>query len=112
MIHTAEQKDFSAFGSQFINLVVDVFLQSSSMKFQIIIFLSLAGMVRSDTLIIEQYYFYSGIVILVISIIVLTDKVDEGENLSEHGVDELVTIPSSAENVADKILMMLARREL
>src|SRR6218665_215475 len=27
MIHTAEQKDFSAFGSQFINLVVDVFLQ-------------------------------------------------------------------------------------
>ena len=44
--------------------------------------------------------------------LVLTDKVDEGEKLSEHGVDELVTTPLSAENVADKILMMLARREL
>lgn len=44
--------------------------------------------------------------------IVLTDKVDEGEKLSEHGVDELVTTPMSAENLADKILMMLARREL
>jgi response regulator RpfG family c-di-GMP phosphodiesterase len=44
--------------------------------------------------------------------LVLTDKLDEGEKLSEHGVDELVTTPLSAENVADKILMMLARREL
>jgi response regulator RpfG family c-di-GMP phosphodiesterase len=44
--------------------------------------------------------------------LVLTDKVDEGEKLSEYGVDELVTTPLSAENVADKILMMLARREL
>jgi response regulator RpfG family c-di-GMP phosphodiesterase len=44
--------------------------------------------------------------------LVLTDKVDEGEKLSEHGVDELVTTPLSAENMADKILMMLARREL
>ena len=42
----------------------------------------------------------------------LTDKVDEGENLSEHGVDEIVTTPLSAENMADKILMILARREL
>jgi response regulator RpfG family c-di-GMP phosphodiesterase len=46
------------------------------------------------------------------STIVLTDKVDDGEKLSEHDVDELVTTPLSAENVADKILMMLARREL
>ena len=44
--------------------------------------------------------------------IVLTDKVDEGENLSQHGVDELVLTPMSAENLADKILMMLARRDL
>ena len=44
--------------------------------------------------------------------LVLTDNVGEGEKLSEHGVDELVTTPLSAENVADKILMMLARREL
>jgi response regulator RpfG family c-di-GMP phosphodiesterase len=44
--------------------------------------------------------------------LVLTDKVDEREKLSEHGVDELVTTPLSAENMADKILMMLARREL
>jgi response regulator RpfG family c-di-GMP phosphodiesterase len=42
----------------------------------------------------------------------LTDKADEGEKLSAHGVDELVTTPLSAENLADKILMMLARREL
>lgn len=46
------------------------------------------------------------------SSIVLTDKVDEGENLSQHGVNELVLTPMSAENLADKILMMLARREL
>lgn len=44
--------------------------------------------------------------------LVLTDKMDEGEKLSENGIDELVTTPLSAENVADKILMMLARREL
>jgi response regulator RpfG family c-di-GMP phosphodiesterase len=44
--------------------------------------------------------------------LVLTDKLDEREKLSEHGVDELVTTPLSAENMADKILMMLARREL
>jgi response regulator RpfG family c-di-GMP phosphodiesterase len=44
--------------------------------------------------------------------IVLTDKVEEGENLSEHDVDEFVLTPMSAENMADKILMMLARREL
>lgn len=44
--------------------------------------------------------------------IVLTDKVEEGENLSDHGVDEVVLTPMSAENLADKILMMLARREL
>lgn len=45
-------------------------------------------------------------------IIVLADRVDEEENLSEHGVDELVLTPMSAENMADKILMILARREL
>jgi response regulator RpfG family c-di-GMP phosphodiesterase len=44
--------------------------------------------------------------------LVLTDKLDEREKLSEHGVDEIVTTPLSAENMADKILMMLARREL
>jgi DNA-binding NarL/FixJ family response regulator len=44
--------------------------------------------------------------------IVLTDNVDEGEDLSQYGVDELVLTPMSAENMADKILMMLARREL
>src|SRR5438093_6992219 len=44
--------------------------------------------------------------------VVLTDKGDEGEKLSEHDVDELVTTPMSPENLADKILMMLARREL
>src|SRR5262245_41616713 len=44
--------------------------------------------------------------------IVLTDNVDEGEKLSEHGIDELVLTPMSAENMADKILMMLARKEL
>ena len=44
--------------------------------------------------------------------IVLTDKVDKGEDLSQHRVEELVITPMSAENMADKILMMLARREL
>ncbi len=45
-------------------------------------------------------------------IVVLSDKVEEGENLAEHGIDELALTPMSAENLADKILMMLARREL
>ena len=45
-------------------------------------------------------------------IIVLADKIDEDEKLLEHGIDELVLTPMSAENLADKILMMLARREL
>jgi CheY-like chemotaxis protein len=45
-------------------------------------------------------------------IIVLADKIDEDEKLLEHGIDELVLTPMSAENLADKILMLLARREL
>jgi len=45
-------------------------------------------------------------------IIVLTNKTDEKEKLFESGIDELVLTPMSAENLADKILMMLARREL
>jgi response regulator RpfG family c-di-GMP phosphodiesterase len=45
-------------------------------------------------------------------IIVLADKISEEEKLLEHGIDELVLTPMSAENMADKILMMLARREL
>jgi DNA-binding response OmpR family regulator len=45
-------------------------------------------------------------------IIVLVDKIDEDEKLLEHGIDELVLTPMSAENLADKILMLLARREL
>lgn len=45
--------------------------------------------------------------------IILTDKVEgeEGEDMSGR-VDELVQTPMSPENVADKILMLLARREL
>ncbi len=44
-------------------------------------------------------------------IIVSADKISE-EKLIEHGIDEFVLTPFSAENLADKILMMLAKREL
>ncbi len=44
-------------------------------------------------------------------IIVLADKISE-EKLIEHGIDAVVLTPFSAENLADKILMMLAKREL
>ncbi|HEX9319763.1 MAG TPA: hypothetical protein VF884_12590 [Nitrososphaeraceae archaeon] len=47
-----------------------------------------------------------------VMIIGLANKTDEKEKLSECGIDELVLTPMSAENLADKILMMLARREL
>lgn len=47
-----------------------------------------------------------------IMIVILSDKVSEDEELHEHNIDELVLTPISPENLADKILMMMAKREL
>jgi response regulator RpfG family c-di-GMP phosphodiesterase len=38
---------------------------------------------------------------------------NEGENkLREHGVQEFIKTPVSPENLADKILMLIAKKEL
>jgi response regulator RpfG family c-di-GMP phosphodiesterase len=45
-------------------------------------------------------------------IVIIADEVDEDEKLQEKNIDEFVLRPISAENLADKILLMLAKREL
>ena len=45
-------------------------------------------------------------------IVIIADEVDEDEKLLEKNIDEFVLRPISAENLADKVLLMLAKREL
>jgi len=45
-------------------------------------------------------------------VVVIADNVDEDERLLEKNIDELVLRPTTSENLVDKILNMLARREL
>jgi response regulator RpfG family c-di-GMP phosphodiesterase len=45
-------------------------------------------------------------------IVIIADNADEDEKLLENNVDELVRRPISPENLADKILYMLAKKEL
>jgi len=45
-------------------------------------------------------------------IVIIADNAKEDEKLLEKNVDELVLRPISPENLADKILNMLAKREL
>jgi response regulator RpfG family c-di-GMP phosphodiesterase len=47
-----------------------------------------------------------------IMVIVLADNVNEYEPLLQHGVDQFFLTPLSPENLADKILVTLARNEL
>jgi len=42
-------------------------------------------------------------------IMILADFTNKDDKLTENGVDEIVLTPMSPENVADKILMLLAR---
>jgi response regulator RpfG family c-di-GMP phosphodiesterase len=45
-------------------------------------------------------------------IVIIADQVDEDEKLLEKNIDEFVLRPISAENLADKVLHLLAKREL
>jgi response regulator RpfG family c-di-GMP phosphodiesterase len=45
-------------------------------------------------------------------IVIIADEVDEDEKLLEKNIDEFILRPISAENLADKVLLMLAKREL
>ena len=45
-------------------------------------------------------------------IIIMADSINEDEKFIEHGVDEVVLTPVSAENLRDKILMLIAKKEL
>ena len=45
-------------------------------------------------------------------IVIIADEVDEDEKLLEKNIDEFVLRPISAENLADKVLHLLAKREL
>ena|SRR6266508_2203160 len=47
-----------------------------------------------------------------ILVIVMSDIMKEELKYEEHGIDEIVATPISAENLADKILLFLARKEL
>ena len=42
----------------------------------------------------------------------MADFINEDEKFIEHGVDEVVLTPVSAENLGDKILMLIAKKEL
>jgi response regulator RpfG family c-di-GMP phosphodiesterase len=45
-------------------------------------------------------------------IVIIADEVYEDRKLLEKNIDEFVLRPISAENLADKVLLMLAKREL
>jgi DNA-binding NtrC family response regulator len=45
-------------------------------------------------------------------IIIMADFINEDEKVIENGVDEVVLTPMSAENLGDKILMLIAKKEL
>ncbi|MGB8159823.1 MAG: hypothetical protein WCE93_06715, partial [Nitrososphaeraceae archaeon] len=45
-------------------------------------------------------------------IIIMADFINEDEKVIENGVDEIVLTPMSAENLGDKILMLIAKKEL
>ena len=45
-------------------------------------------------------------------VVIIADNADEDEKLLEKNIDHLVVRPISPENLADKILNMLAAREL
>ncbi len=45
-------------------------------------------------------------------IIIMADFINEDEKFIENGVDEVVLTPMSAENLGDKILMLIAKKEL
>ncbi len=45
-------------------------------------------------------------------IIIIADSINEEEKVVEHGVDEFVLTPFSAENLVDKVLMLMAKKEL
>ena len=47
-----------------------------------------------------------------IIVIVLADNDKDEGKLQEHKIDEFVQTPVSAENLADKILMLIAKKEL
>jgi response regulator RpfG family c-di-GMP phosphodiesterase len=47
-----------------------------------------------------------------IIVIILADNGNDEGTLQEQQIDELVQTPVSAENLADKILMLLAKKEL
>ena len=43
---------------------------------------------------------------------ILADFTNKDDKLTENGVDEIVLIPMSAENLGDKIIMWIAKKEL
>ena len=45
-------------------------------------------------------------------IIIMADSINENEKFIVNGVDEVVLTPMSAENLGDKILMLIAKKEL
>jgi hypothetical protein len=45
-------------------------------------------------------------------IIIMADSINEDEKFIENGLDEVVLTPMSAENLGDKILMLIAKKEL
>lgn len=45
-------------------------------------------------------------------IMILADFTNKDDKLTENGVDEIVLTPMSAENLGDKIIMLIAKKEL
>ena len=45
-------------------------------------------------------------------IMILADFTNKDDKLTENGVDEIVLTPMSAENLGDKIRMLIAKKEL